>query len=264
MKKLLTAAFLLFVLAISSAYAELREEEVAYKVDGVSMKGLIVYDDAIKEKRPGILVVHEWWGHNEHARNQARRLAKSGYVGFAIDLYGDGKVTTHPEEAGKFSGEIAKNMEMGKARFTAAQKLLQGHKMVDPEKIGANGYCFGGSVVLEMALSNIGLDGVTSFHGGLTTKTEPEPGSVKTKVLACHGAADKFSSQEEVDAFKKKMERLKVDYQFIAYEGAMHSFTNPEADEIAKTANIPVGYNKAADEKSWADMLAFYKKVFAN
>lgn len=245
------------------AFAVVKTEEVSYAANGLTMKGYLAYDDKIKDKRPGVLVVHEWWGHNEYARKRARMLAELGYTALAVDMYGDGKQASHPEDAGKFAGEVMQNMAGAKARFTAALDLLKKHGTVDASRIAAIGYCFGGGVVLHMARLGLDLKGVASFHGSYGTQTPAEKGKVKAAVLVCHGADDPFSTAEQVEALKQEMQNAGVDFQFIAYAGAKHSFTNPDADANGKKFDLPLAYNKAADEKSWADMQTFFKKIFA-
>jgi dienelactone hydrolase len=246
--------------AVSSA--EIKTENVTYQSGGLTMKGYIAYNDAVKGKRPGILVVHEWWGQTENVRNRARMLAELGYTGMAVDMYGNGKTTMHPDEAGKFTEEVMKNVDDATKRFTAAIDVLKKHPTVDPERIGAMGYCFGGSVVLTMARQGLDLDGVVSFHGGLDLKTPAKAGAIKAKVLVCHGADDKFISAQQVEKFQKEMKDAGADMQFISYPGALHGFTNPDATELGKKNNIPIAYNADADKKSWEDMKAFWKKVF--
>jgi len=242
---------------------KIKGEEVDYTGDGLILKGYLAYDANLEGKRPGILVVHEWWGHNEYARKRARMLAELGYTALAVDMYGDGKQAEHPDDAGKFAMAVMQNIDAARARFEAALELLKGHATVDPERIGAIGYCFGGGVVLHMARLGVDLDGVVSFHGSYATEHPAQPGVVKAKVLVCHGAEDKFVTPEQVEAFKQEMKDAGVDFRFIEYEGALHSFTNPDADVYAEKFNLPIGYNQAADEKSWADMQAFFKEVFA-
>ena len=259
MKKTLLLLFVLF----ASVHAAIRTEEVTYSAGGVNMKGYLAYDDAVKGKRPGVLVVHEWWGHNEYARKRARMLAELGYTALAVDMYGDGKQANHPNDAGKFANEVFQNIEGAKARFTAAMEVLKKHQTVDVRRIGAIGYCFGGGVVLHMARFGFELKGVASFHGSLGTQTPAEKGKVKAAVLVCNGAADPFVTAEQVEGLKKEMQNAGVDFQYVAYEGAVHSFTNPDADENGKKFELPLAYNKAADEKSWADLQAFFKRIFA-
>src|SRR3989304_7074195 len=157
----------LFLLTfVALAHAEIRGEPVEYAAGGTTMKGYQADDDRMPGKRPGLLVVHEWWGHDEYARSRARKLAGLGYVALAVDMYGEGKQATHPDDAKKFSGEIRKNMDLGRERFLAARKVLQGHRFTDPKRIGAIGYCFGGGVVLQMARDGMDLGGVARVHGG--------------------------------------------------------------------------------------------------
>jgi dienelactone hydrolase len=250
------------MMMVVSAHGEIRGKPVDYVAGETTLKGYLAYDDRITDRRPGILVVHEWWGHNEYARSRARMLAELGYTALAVDMYGEGKQAHHPDDAGKFSGMIRKNMALGRERFLAARKVLQENQFTDPERIGAIGYCFGGSIVLQMARDGMDLDGVASFHGALATEAPAKPGSVKAKILVLHGAADKFIKPEQIEAFKEEMKAAGADFRFLSYPGASHSFTNPDADTYAKKFNIPLGYNADADKKSWAEMKAFFKDIF--
>ena len=253
---------LFFLILAAPLYAEIKGKEVEYKAGDVIFKGYLAYDDGFSEKRPGILVVHEWWGHNDYARKRARMLAEVGYTALAVDMYGDGKTAQHPDDAGLFSQEVMQSLDIMQARFLAAEDVLKKHPSVDPQRIAAIGYCFGGGVVLHMARLGADLDGVVSFHGSLGSKVIARPGEVKAKILVCHGAADEFIPLEQIEAFKKEMEEAKADYRFIAYEAAKHSFTNPEADEYAKRFNLPIAYNQKADQQSWKDMLKFFREIF--
>lgn len=256
-------ALLALVLSAPAAWAEVKGHPVSYQAGGVTMKGYLAYDDAIKGKRPGVLVVHEWWGHNDYARRRALMLAEMGYTTLAVDMYGNGKTAQHPDDAGKFSGELRKNMGTAKARFDAAMKLLQKDKTVDPNKIGAIGYCFGGGVVLEMARLGEPLIAVASFHGGLSTDTPAQPGKVKARIAVFTGADDPMAPQDQVAAFKQEMDRAKVSYKVVSYPGVKHSFTNPAADEYGKKFGLPLAYNAAADKDSWAQTGAFLSEAFA-
>ncbi len=261
MKRILIAA-VAFLLSASLAQAAVQGKEVAYAADGVTLKGYLAYDDAGQGKRPGVLVVHEWWGHNDYARKRARMLAELGYTALAVDMYGDGKQAAHPDDAAKFAGEVSQNMPVARARFLAALNFLKSDPTVDAERIAAIGYCFGGGVVLNMARMGVDLKGVVSFHGSPGVANPAWPGTGKTRILVCHGAADSFITPQQIEDFKKEMESAGVDYKFIAYEGAVHSFTNPDADRFAKEFGLGVGYNAEADQKSWADMQEFFKKIF--
>lgn len=256
-------AFLVLVLmGVVMSRAAVVGKPVEYAADGVTLKGYIAYDEKFTDKRPGILVVHEWWGHNEYARKRADMLAELGYVALAVDMFGDGKQANHPDDAGKFAGEVMKNMPVMKARFLAALDVLKQSDVVDTARVGAIGYCFGGGVVLAMAREGTDLKGVVSFHGSLATQSPARKGKVKAKILACNGAADKFISAENIKDFKAEMKAAKADYRFVNYPNAIHSFTNPASTELGKKFNIPLAYNEKADKKSWADMQEFFKRVF--
>jgi len=247
----------LLIPGLHSAYAKIIGKNVEYTAQGMTMKGFLAYDDAVKERRPGILVVHEWWGWNDYARMRARMIAKLGYVALALDMYGEGKQAMHPDDAKKFSSEVMKNFDVGKERFMAAQQFLKDQPNVDPERIGAVGYCFGGGVVLNMARQGADLKAAVSFHGMLAPVKPAQPGEVKAKILVLHGGADKFTTPEQIEAFKKEMTDAGADYKFIVYPGAWHAFSNPAATALGSKFKIPLAYNAAADKKSWADMSTF-------
>jgi dienelactone hydrolase len=241
---------------------DLAEQEVEYISEGTILKGFLVYDQKIEGLRPGVLVVHEWWGHNDYARKRARMLAELGYTALAVDMYGDGKKANHPEDAQKFAGAVFSNVKTGEDRFLAAYNFLKDQESVDSSKIGAVGYCFGGAVVLHMARIGIDLKVVASFHGGIQAITPAEEGKVKPFILVCNGADDPFVTQEQIAAFKKEMEDAKVQYEFVNYEGAIHSFTSPAADSLGKKFNMPFAYNEKADKESWQEMQKVFNKVF--
>lgn len=245
-----------------NAHAEIITKEISYQQGDTVMKGLVAYDDSIKEKRPGILVVHEWWGHNDYARKRARMLAELGYTALAVDMYGDGKTADHPEDAGKFSGAVGGNLPLAKARFDAAIEELKHQSSVDPDKLAAIGYCFGGGIVINMARMGTDLDGVVSFHGSIATKSPAKEGDIKTRIRAFNGASDPFVTAEQIEAFEAEMNNAAVDYKLVNYPGAKHSFTNPDADSYGKKFNLPLEYNKKADEDSWQAMQAFFKEIF--
>ncbi len=261
--KQLGAIIILMFSTVLPACAGVQTKEIDYTANGVTMKGYLAYDTSVKGKRPGVLVVHEWWGHNEYARKRARMLAELGYTALAVDMYGDGKLASHPDDAGKFAGEVRKNMDVAEQRFNAALALLRRQDTVDPERIAAIGYCFGGGIVLEMARRGTPLSGVVSFHGSLGTGQPAQPGRVRAKVLVLNGAADPFVPPEQIAKFKQEMEQAGVDYTFIDYPGAVHAFTNPEADTFGAKFNLPLKYDADADAKSWAQMQQFFNKIFA-
>lgn len=241
---------------------DIRGDEVTYQAGETTLKGYLAWDASKEGPRPGVVVVHEWWGHNDYVRRRARMLAQEGYTALALDMYGDGKLAEHPDDAQKFMMETVSKAEEANARFEAAVELLKAHATTDPDEVSAIGYCFGGAVVLHMARFGKDLDGVASFHGNLATETPAEPGAIKAKVLVLHGGADAFVPKEQVDAFKKEMEAAGADYTFIEYPGVSHSFTNPEATEIGKKFDMPVAYDAAADEKSWAELLKFLQGLY--
>ena len=240
---------------------KLKAETVSYKEDTTEAKGYVVYDENKAGKRPAILVVHEWWGINDYAKNRARQLATMGYVAMAVDMYGNAKSGANPQEAQSLAMPFYIDPLLAKTRLEAALQTLKLNPMVDSTKIAAIGYCFGGYVVLNAAKQGTQLNGVVSFHGNLIG-AQPNKDLLKAKILVCHGASDKFVNQAEVDAFKKGMDSIKADYTFIAYDSATHAFTNPMATEIGKKFELPIKYNEKADKKSWEDMKVFFAKIF--
>lgn len=255
---------LIFLLAaFGTAQGAVVGEEVTYKAGEVELKGYLAYDDALAVKRPGVIVVHEWWGHNAYVRARAEKLAAAGYVALAVDMYGDGKVAAHPDEAGKFASEVRGNLPMARNRFQAGLELLKANPFTDPAKIAAIGYCFGGGVVLQMARDGLELKGVVSFHGSLDSGEPAQPGAVKAEILVFNGGADKFIPPEAIQAFIKEMIAAEADFSFHSLPGAQHSFTNPAADELGKKYNLPLAYQEKADKESWREMLGFFSRIFA-
>ena len=239
----------------------LKEENVTYMANGVALKGFVVYDESKTGKRPAVLVVHEWWGLNDYSKSRARQLAALGYVAMAVDMYGDGKIAANPQQAQELATPFYKDPHLSKTRLDAALKKVKEYKQTDAANIAAIGYCFGGSVVLNSAKLGADLKGVVSFHGGLTGAPAKKE-LLKAKILVCHGAADKFVSQQDVDAFKHAMDSIGADYTFKAYADATHAFTNPDATKIGKEFNMPIEYNAAADKASWSDMQNFLAGIF--
>lgn len=259
---ILIAAVSLFVFSAEAESAEVVGRAVEYADGGVIMKGYLANDASIKDKRPGVLVVHEWWGHNEYARKRARMLAELGYTALAVDMYGEGKQADHPEDAMRFSSDLTKNFDALRARFLAAMDFLKKQPEVDPARIAAIGYCMGGGIVLNMALQGADLKGVASFHGSLSAVRPPKRGAVKAKLIVFHGGDDKFITPEQVEAFKAEAKNAGADLMFISYPGVIHSFTNPDADTYAKKFNLALGYNADADRRSWEELKEFLNGVF--
>jgi dienelactone hydrolase len=255
-------AMVMVVVGPAAAAPKIEGKPVEYTAGGVTLKGYLAYDENVKGKRPGVLVVHEWWGQNEYVRKRARMLAELGYTALALDMYGEGKMAGHPDEAGKFSSELMKNFPVAKERFLAALEFLKKQPTVDSNRIAAIGYCFGGGVVLNMVRQGVDLKGVASFHGSLAVIKPEQPTQIKAAVRVYNGADDKFIPAEAIEALKKEMADQKVNFKFVNYPGAVHAFTNPEATELGKKFNMPIAYNKAADKASWDDMKGFLAEIF--
>ncbi len=245
----------------SSTTIEIIGEEVSYKTDSTQMKGYITYNKNKKGKRPGVLVIHEWWGHNDYVRKRADMLAELGYTALAIDMYGDGKQANHPSDAEKFAMSVMGNIGVTTARFNAALEMLKSNPNVDANKIAAIGYCFGGSVALTMANTGADLDAVAAFHSGIKLPVMPND-KLKAKVLVCNGADDPFISAKDITTFKQKMDSIQADYKYISYKGAVHSFTSKAADSLGKKFNMPAAYNQEADTKSWLALQELLEEAF--
>ena len=251
----------LFVIVIFAAvgHAGLRSEAVQYKDGDVVMEGYLVYDDAVQGTRPGVLVVHEWMGLNAYVKGRADQLARLGYLAFAADIYGKDIRPKDTNEAGQFAGRYKADRKLLRTRVNAAFDILKRHALTDPKKRAAIGYCFGGTTVLELARSGADVSGVVSFHGGLETPTPGDAKNIKGKVLALHGADDPYVKPQEVAAFQEEMRNAGVDWYFVSYGNAVHSFTNPEAGNDPKKG---AAYNEKADKRSWEEMKAFFREIF--
>lgn len=256
-----TAAATVLLMGSSFASAEVQTKRVEYQHGGETLEGTLAWDDAVEGKRPGVLVVHEWWGLDDYARNRAEQLAELGYVAFALDMYGKGKLTEHPSEAMQWSGAIRENIDNWVARARAGLEVLQKHSLVDTDRLSAIGYCFGGATVVQMTYAGLPLAGVVSFHGSLPVATEEQAQAVKSSILVCHGAADSFVPESRAADFRKALEAAGVDWQMIYYSGAKHSFTNPDADSKGIAA---IAYDEEADKRSWAQMQVFFDEIFAD
>lgn len=257
------AAGLLFAV---SAHAKIVTRPVAYEHGGVKLAGFLAYDDekvSATRKAPGVLVIPEWWGLNDYPKSRAEQLAKLGYVALAADMYGAGVVTQDPKKAGELAGQFYGKPLMAERAGAGLDQLLA-TGLVDAERVAAIGYCFGGATAQALAWSGAPLAGIVSFHGSLIPPSADAAAKTKTKVLICHGAVDPFIKPAEIDAFKKALDDGKFDYQFISYSGAIHAFTNPKADEVSRAAGLQgIGYNAAADRRSWQHMRDFFAEIFA-
>jgi dienelactone hydrolase len=256
---------LAFALAATAARSAIVTKDVDYEHNGVKLQGFLAYDDTkVKNgKVPGVLVVHEWWGLNDYVKGRAKKLAGLGFVAFALDMYGKGVLTADPKKAGELSAQFyGKPLMAERAQAGLDQLLASG--LVDPDRVAAIGYCFGGGAVQALAYTGAPLAGIVSFHGSLIPATAETAAKVKGKILICHGALDPSSNPEKIGAYLKAMNDSKLDYQFKVYSGAYHAFTNPDADKIA-AANPDmkgyVAYSPSADRRSWQDMRDFFGEV---
>jgi dienelactone hydrolase len=239
---------------------KLKEDTISLSIDNKNYVGYVAYDGNIQNKRPGIIVVPEWWGLNDYVKDRAKKLAELGYVALAIDMYGDGKVANDPSAAQQYANTYYNDPQLTKTHIDAAIQKIKTFPQTDSSQIAAIGYCFGGFVVLNAAKLGADLDGVVSFHGGLGG-VAPKKDLLKAKILVCHGGADEFENGH-VAEFKKQMDSIGADYTFKVYPGASHAFSNPKATEVGKKFNIPIKYNEAADTASWNDMKQFFNEIF--
>ena len=262
LKRMVMSAALLGAAALTPAQAAIKGEVVKYSVDGQEFTGYIAHDTSISGKRPGVVVVHEWWGHDAYARKRADLLAARGYTAIALDMYGTGKQADHPKTAGAFMKEAIASSDRMRARFQAAYIELLQHATVNPDKTAAIGYCFGGKVVLDMARLGVDLDGVVSFHGNLTPIEKAKRGVTKAKVRVFNGADDKFVKPESISSLRAEMARAGVDYKIVNYPGAVHSFTSPSSTERGKKFKLPLAYNAKADGDSWRQTMNFFDEIF--
>lgn len=252
----------LSLLIASGAQAALREQTVEYSAGDTRLRGYLAWDDAKGLKQPGVLVVHEWWGLNDYARQRAKMLAELGYTALAVDMYGEGKSSEHAAEASAFMKSVLERADVAKQRFLAALQFLREQPSVDVGKIAAIGYCFGGATVLNMARQGVELAAVVSFHGNLVTDTPAKPGGVKAKVLVLNGAADGFVTPQSIADFEQEMRLANADYRFVNYPGVKHGFTNPDADRLGKANQLDVAYNAEADRLSWTAMRELFDSLF--
>ena len=243
--------FALMLLCASSLSAAIRTESVTYKDGEQVLEGMLAWDDSQSGPRPGVLVVHDWTGLQDYAKGRAKQLAGLGYVAFAADIYGKDIRPTDPKECAVCAGKYKSDLPLLRKRVSLAMDQLKSQKTVDPKRLGAIGYCFGGTCVLELARSGADVSGVVSFHGGLATSLPAAPGTIKARILVCHGGADD-AVNKEVPAFQEEMKKSEAKMEFVTYEGAKHGFTKPGP-----------AYQEKADKESWAAMEKFFKEVFA-
>jgi len=248
------------VSAKTDSFPGVKEEKVSYELDGKKYDGYVSYKEDQKGKRPGILVVHEWWGLNDYSRRRAKQLAEMGYIAMAVDVYGNGQTAEDPASAEALATPFYKDPALAKKRLDAAINFLKTYPETDSSKMAAIGYCFGGYVALNAAKLGADLKGVVSFHGGLTG-AKPQKNVMHAKILVCHGANDQLENAH-VEEFKKEMDSAGADYTFKVYPDASHAYSNPAATAKGEKYNMPIKYNAAADAASWNDMKKFFKTLF--
>jgi dienelactone hydrolase len=256
-----TIIFTLALMCISSpfALAKVQTQVISYQHGDVQLEGYLAWDDSITGKRPGVLVIHEWWGLNDYARDRSRQLAQLGYVAFAADMYGKEKVTGHPDQAGAWMKQVQANVSQWQARAIKGLAVLRSQDQVDPSNMAAIGYCFGGATVIQLAYSGEEIKGVVSFHGALPLPTGEQAARVKTRMLIAHGNADPFLKEDHIRKFRNALDKANVDWQMVLYAGARHSFTDPGADAHGMDA---LKYDQDADKRSWKHMQLFFDEIF--
>jgi dienelactone hydrolase len=251
-------AFLVFWGSV--AQAAVVTKTISYRQGSVDLQGYLAFDNLMKGKRPGVLIVHEWWGLNDYVRQRAKQLASLGYVAFALDMYGKNKVTVHPKQAKEFMQQVTQNIEVWRQRALAGLDILKKQTNTDPNRIAAIGYCFGGSTVQQLAYSGADIKGIVSFHGSLITPPASADRPIKAKFLICHGAADPFTKLEMIPPYIAAMNAAGIDWQMDIYGHAKHAFTNPGADKYGMPQ---LGYNRLADRRSWQAMKQFFNDIFS-
>ncbi|MBF0500004.1 MAG: dienelactone hydrolase family protein [Candidatus Riflebacteria bacterium] len=258
MKKVLIL-FVIFQFLAVIGFSAIKTQDMEYKEGNTTLEGFLAYDDGSTAKRPGILIVHEWTGLGDYVKFRARELAGMGYVVFGADIYGKGIRPQLPKEASEQSKKYKSDRKLLRARVLAGLEELKKHPLVDPTKIAAIGYCFGGTTVLELARSGADIKGVISFHGGLDSLTPEDGKNIKARVLVLHGADDPYASAEDVKKFQDELRQAKVDWQMVYYGGAVHSFTMKDAgNDPSKGA----AYDEKADKRSWEAMRLFFTELF--
>ncbi len=243
----------------SPAVAGIQTKSIDYRDGPTELQGYLVWDDSLKGKRPGVLVVHEWWGLNDYARQRARQLAKAGYVAFALDMYGKGRVTKHPDQASTWMKQVQENRDAWVRRATAGLAAFKKQPLVDTDRLAAIGYCFGGATVLNMAYAGVDLKAVVSFHGALPLPDEKQQEPVLASILVAQGYDDPFVPPEQVSALQAALAKLDADWEVIVFGATRHSFTNPDAASYGMEA---LAYNAKADHRSWAMMLELFNEKF--
>jgi len=260
----LPALLLLFAAMAAAASAQIITRAVAYEHDGVKLEGWLAYDAqaAAAGKLPGVLVVHEWWGLNDFAKERAEAVAALGCVAFALDMYGAGVTTEEPKRAGGLAGQFYGKPLMAE-RARAGLDALLATGLVDETRVASIGFCFGGAVSQALAYSGAPLAGIVSFHGSLLPASAEAAARNRARFLICHGAADKFIAKENLDGFIRSLDDGRFDYQFISYAGGLHAFMNPGADAVREKHGLDIAYHPDAARRAWGHMRQFFDEIFA-
>lgn len=253
------ALAVLFSLGSIASNAAMQVEKITYNDDDTKLTGYFYWEDSFNGKRPGVMVVHEWWGLNDYAKLRAEMLAKLGYVAFAADMYGNNKVTRHANDAKGWMKQITENTDSWQKRALSGLKQLKAHPKVNSAKTAAIGYCFGGATIMQMAYAGADLLGVASFHGSLPVASEDQFSKIKARILIAHGDSDGFVPAEQIQSFKSALTKANADWEMDLYGGAMHSFTNPYSDGYGMKG---LQYNENADRRSWSRLLSFFEEIF--
>lgn len=259
-------AFLAAVLSLAASatvFGAVVAKPVSYEHDGVKCVGYLAYDDATDAKRPGVLVVPEWWGVNDYTKSRARQLAGMGYVALVADMYGEGKYTGDAKEAGALAGRFYGKPLMA-TRARAGLDCLSRQERVDTKKLAAIGFCFGGTTVQALAYDGAPLAGIVSFHGGLLPAPAGSGAKVKAKFLMLNGAIDPMVKPTDITGFQEAAAREKIDFEFVNYAGALHAFSNPGATELAAKNGLSaaVAYHEPAARRSWEHLRGFFDEIF--
>jgi dienelactone hydrolase len=239
--------------------AAIRSWEVTYRHGDQLLEGFIAWDQNVRGRRPGVLVFPDWMGVGPVGQEVARRLAQSGYVAFVGDMYGKGIRPKDRQQASQLAGSYRKDRPLMRARAKASLDELERSEHVDAHRTAAIGYCFGGTVALELARSGAALSGVVSLHGGLETPSPADAKTFKPRVLALHGADDPLAPTEHRVAFEDEMRKAGADWQMVVYGGAVHAFTNRT---VGNDKSSGLAYDERADRRSWEAMLAFFQEIF--
>ena len=250
---------LLTIVAIMStaASADIQRRLIEYQDQtGTKLTGALYYDDTIEGARPGVIVVHEWWGRNRYAERRARMLAEQGYAAFALDMYGVDRPTEDPAEAARYAAPFRADPSLFRTRARAGLRIMSAQPEVDRTRVGVIGFCFGGTTALELAYASPEIRVAVCFHGTLTLPSDEDAKNLRATILVCNGAADPMVPMAQRNAFVERMEAIGADSMFVEYAGALHAFTNPDADRVAGAGLGGVGYDRRADERSWRLTLA--------